>query len=120
MPVFEFVETIGAGNTKWGSITVPLTTCLTGLDWSVSQIKTKTVSCHTANSKPVKQVVNGTVILPPLVFPAYTVLTFNFISFLEISSSRSVFRQTSSSGPTGPSPLKPSRKGLEVPPGNPN
>jgi hypothetical protein len=33
------------------------------------QIKTKIVSRHTANSKPVKQEVNGTVILPPLVFP---------------------------------------------------
>ncbi len=30
---------------------------------------TKIVSCHTADSKPVKQEVNGTVILPPLVFP---------------------------------------------------
>jgi hypothetical protein len=36
------------------------------------QIKTKIVSCHTADSKPVKQEVNGTVILPPLVFPALT------------------------------------------------
>jgi hypothetical protein len=34
-------------------------------------LKTKIVSCHTANSKPVKQEVNGTVILPPLVFPAW-------------------------------------------------
>jgi hypothetical protein len=33
------------------------------------QIKTKNVSCHTADSKPVKQEVNGTVILPSLVFP---------------------------------------------------
>ncbi len=33
------------------------------------KIKAKTVSCHTADSKPVKQEVNGTVILPPLVFP---------------------------------------------------
>ncbi len=33
------------------------------------QIKTKIVSCFTADSKPVKQEVNGTVILPPLVFP---------------------------------------------------
>jgi hypothetical protein len=33
------------------------------------QIKTKIVSCHTAESKPVRQEVNGTVILPPLVFP---------------------------------------------------
>jgi hypothetical protein len=39
------------------------------------QIKTKIVSCHTADSKPVKQEVNGTVILPPLVFPARSVNT---------------------------------------------
>ncbi len=61
------------GNTKGGSITVLLTSCLTGLDKSVLQIKTKIVSCHTADSKPVKQEVNGTVILPPLVFPGQTV-----------------------------------------------
>jgi hypothetical protein len=54
----------GAGNTKWGIITVPLTSCLIGLDSSVSQIKTKNVSSHTADSKLVKQGVNGTVILP--------------------------------------------------------
>jgi hypothetical protein len=59
-----------AGNTKGGSITVPLTSCLTGLDWSVLQIKTKIISSHTADSKPVKQEVNGAVILPTLVFPA--------------------------------------------------
>ncbi len=58
-----------SGNTKRGSITVPLTSCLTGLDKSVSQIKTKIVSCHTADSKPVKQEVKGRVILPHLVFP---------------------------------------------------
>jgi hypothetical protein len=54
-----------------GSITIPLTSCLTGLDKSVLQIKTKIVSCHTVDSKPVKQEINGTVILPlpPLVFP---------------------------------------------------
>jgi hypothetical protein len=52
-----------------GSIIVLLTSCLTGSDKSVLQIKTKIVSCHTADSKPVKQEVNGTVILPPLVFP---------------------------------------------------
>ena len=57
-------------NTKGGSITVPLTSCLNGLDQSVLQIKTKIVSSHTADSKPVKQEVNGTVIHPPLVFPA--------------------------------------------------
>ncbi len=58
-----------AGNTKGESITVLLTSCLTGLDKSILQIKTKNVSCHTADSLPVKQEVNGTVILPPLVFP---------------------------------------------------
>jgi hypothetical protein len=57
------------GNTKGGCITVPLTSCLTGLDESVLQIKTKIVSSHTADSKIVKQEVNGTVILPPLVIP---------------------------------------------------
>jgi hypothetical protein len=60
---------VSPGNTKGGSITVPLTSCLTGLDMYVLQIKTKNVSCHPADSKPVKQEVNGTVILPPLVFP---------------------------------------------------
>jgi hypothetical protein len=61
-----------SGNTKGGSITVPLTSCLTCLDQPVLQIETKIVSCHTADSKPVKQEVNCTVILPPtLVFPGY-------------------------------------------------
>ena len=32
-------------------------------------MKTKIVSSQTADSKPVKQEVNSTVILPPLVFP---------------------------------------------------
>ena len=59
---------VWAGNTKGGSITVPLTFCLTHLDQSVLQIETKIVSCRTAHFKPVKQEVNGTVILPPLVF----------------------------------------------------
>jgi len=43
------------------------------LVWSVLQIKSEIVSCHTADSKPVKQEANSTVILPPLVFPAITV-----------------------------------------------
>ncbi len=34
--------------------------------------KTKFVSCHKTNSKPIKQEVNGTVILPPLVFLGQT------------------------------------------------
>jgi hypothetical protein len=41
------------------------------------QIKTKIVSCHTADSKPVKQEVNGTVILPPLVFPVLAIIRNN-------------------------------------------
>jgi hypothetical protein len=60
------------GNTKGGSIIILLTSCLTGLDPSVLQIETKIVSYHTADSKPVKKEVKGTVILPPLVFPAFT------------------------------------------------
>ncbi len=36
------------------------------------QIKTKIASCYAADSKPAKQEVNGTVILPPLVFPVST------------------------------------------------
>jgi hypothetical protein len=37
------------------------------------QIKTKIVSCHADDSEPVKQEVKGTVILSPLVFPAFAV-----------------------------------------------
>ncbi len=62
MPGWAKMMSPGAGNTKGGSITVPLTSCLTGLDYSVLQIKTKIVSGHRADSKPVKQEVNGTVI----------------------------------------------------------
>jgi len=36
-------------------------------------MKTKIVSCHTVDSKPVKQEVSGTVMLPPLVFPVESV-----------------------------------------------
>jgi hypothetical protein len=42
------------------------------LEKSLLQIETKIVSCHAAVSKTVKQEVNGTVILPPLVFPGLT------------------------------------------------
>jgi hypothetical protein len=44
------------------------------------QIKTKIVSSHTAISKPVKQEVNGTVILPPLVFPDTSFLCLVYLS----------------------------------------
>ncbi len=36
-------------------------------------MKTKIASYHTADSKPVKQEVNSTVILPPSVFPALAI-----------------------------------------------
>jgi hypothetical protein len=65
----SLVLSIKAVNTIGGSTTVLLTSCLTGLDWLVLQIKTKIVSSHTADSKPVKQEVNSTVMLPPLAFP---------------------------------------------------
>ncbi len=63
---------LGPGNTKGVSIAVLLTSCLTSLNQSVLKIKTKIVSCYTANSKPVKQEVYGKVILPPLEFPAWS------------------------------------------------
>ncbi len=67
---FLFVQWCFLGMVRpGGSITVLLTSCLTGLDQSALLIKTKIVGTHTADSKPVKQDVNGTVILPPLVFP---------------------------------------------------
>jgi hypothetical protein len=49
---------------------VPLTSCLTGLDSAVWQLIIFVFIRKTGASKPVKQEVNGTVILPPLVFPA--------------------------------------------------
>jgi hypothetical protein len=45
-----------------GSITVPLNSCLTCLDYPVLQIKTKFVSCHPAGSNPAKQKFNSTVL----------------------------------------------------------
>jgi hypothetical protein len=83
---------VSPGNTKGGSITVPVTSCLTGLNKSVLQIKTKIVSCHTADSKPVRQEVNGTVTLPPVVFPGaciiklFTVIIYGFHNKLECLS----------------------------------
>jgi hypothetical protein len=59
--MFSESELHWPGNTKGGSITVPLTSCLTGLESAVWLL-----------TKPVKQEVNSTVILPLLVFPALT------------------------------------------------
>jgi hypothetical protein len=41
---------VNPGIAKGGSITVPLTSCLTGLDKTVLKIKTKIVSSQTADS----------------------------------------------------------------------
>jgi hypothetical protein len=74
-----------AGNPKGESITVLLTSRLTGFDWSVLQITTKIVSYHTADSKPVKLEVNSTVILPPLVFPDDSIHAHDHFSFTTTS-----------------------------------
>ncbi len=59
-----------SGNTKGGSITVLFTSCLTGLESAVWQLTIFLFICKTDYFKPVKQEVNGTMILPSLVFPA--------------------------------------------------
>ncbi len=58
-----------AGNTKGGSIIVPLASCLAGLESVVWLLTIFVFICKTDYSKPVKPKVNSTVILPPLVFP---------------------------------------------------
>ncbi len=60
------------GNSKGGSITIPLNSCLTGLELAVWQLTIFVFICKTDQSKSLKQEVNTTVILPPLVFPAQT------------------------------------------------
>jgi hypothetical protein len=66
-------------NTKEGSITVPLTSCLTGLESVVWQV---TIFCFYLQNRVIQQTrkkgVNGTVILPPLVFldPTIPILVF--------------------------------------------
>ncbi len=57
-------------NTKGGSITALLPSCMTGLESAVWQLTIFVFIFKTDKSKPVKQEVNGTVIFPPLVFPA--------------------------------------------------
>jgi hypothetical protein len=57
------------GNTKGGSITLPLTSCLIGLESAVWLLTIFVFLCKTDKSKPVKQEINGTVIVPPLAFP---------------------------------------------------
>jgi hypothetical protein len=53
-----------------GSTTVPLTSCLTGLESAARLLKIFVFIGKTYESKPVKQEVNSTVLLPPLELPA--------------------------------------------------
>ncbi len=64
---------ISSGNTKRGSITVLLTSCLTGLQSGVWLLTIFVFICKTDKSKPVKQEVDSTVILHPLVFPDFCI-----------------------------------------------
>jgi hypothetical protein len=50
------------------------------------QIKTKIDRCHTADSKPVKLEVNGTVILSPLVFPGQMLKHFFLVCRAEYAT----------------------------------
>jgi len=69
---------------------------LTGLALPVLQIKTNIVSYHTANSKPVKLEVNGTVILTPLVLLGHRYRNC-LIRFLIYKIVMSMFLSTSTS-----------------------
>ncbi len=73
---------LSPGTTKGGSITVQLTSSLTGLirDSSVLQIKAKIANSHTADSKPVKQEVNGTI--PCFLSSSPSLTTFLLINLL--------------------------------------
>jgi hypothetical protein len=62
-------HSIPSGNTKGRSITVLFTSCLTGQESAVWLLTIFVFICETDYSKPVKQEVNSTVILSPLVFP---------------------------------------------------
>jgi hypothetical protein len=52
------------------------------------------VSCHTADFKPVKQEVKGTVILPPLEFPGLSFVKFVNFSVIVTSKARAYLSGT--------------------------
>ncbi len=52
------------------------------------QTKTNIVSCHTASSKPVKQEVNSTVILPCLLFPMEGLSTVELLVLISFDQLR--------------------------------
>ncbi len=63
------------GNTKGGSITVPLIYCFSGLESAVLQQTIFVSICKTDESNPVKHEVNSTVILSPFSIPCYITCT---------------------------------------------
>ncbi len=80
LPNTHYFTNVKAGNTKGGSITVPLTYWLTGLESAVWQLAIVVFIWITEKSKPAKQEVNSTVIFPPLVFPGKGVNAFSVLS----------------------------------------
>jgi hypothetical protein len=60
------------GNTKGGEYYCTVDLLFDWFGLVCFAMKAKNVSCHTAYSKPVKREVNGTVILPPVVYPGFT------------------------------------------------
>jgi len=65
------------------------------------QIKTKIVSCHITDSKPVKQEVNGRGILPPLVYPAGTFANYKCKMFYNFCLER-IFKGKNTNPYTNP------------------
>ncbi len=100
LKVFLALSRLSPGNTKGGSITLPLTSCLTGLE---SAVRLLTIFVFiwkkTGESKPVKQEVNGTVILPHLVFPGCRIYLLDWGHPLHFETRRPDNR-------TGPSVIK--------------
>jgi hypothetical protein len=58
--IYSAVFIVQSGNTKEGSIIVPLTSFLTSLELVVGQLTIFVFICKTDQSKQVKQEVNGT------------------------------------------------------------
>jgi hypothetical protein len=73
-------------NTKGGRINVPLTSLLTGLESSVWQRTISIFICKTDKPKPLKHGVNGTLILPPIVFHDDTIVWMLQIFMLHLWS----------------------------------
>jgi hypothetical protein len=73
---FSGFVSVQPGNTKGGKYHCTIDLLFDWFGLVCFAYKNKKFSSHTADSKPVKQEVNGTVILPPLVFPGSTIVYF--------------------------------------------